>query len=146
MCVCVLCLAEEVLIEEVLMDSRCGYRRGRGCVDMIFGTRQLIEKTMEHKTKMFMLFVDLRKAYDSVPRKVLWSALERYGVPDSLLMIVRSLHDGMQAQVAVDGQVAPMFEVRNGFRQGCVLAPNTFQLILQLRNQTVAGEVQGCRC
>ncbi len=54
-------------------------------MDMIFGARQLIEKTMEHKTKMFMLFVDLRKAYDSVPCKTLWSALERYGVPDSLL-------------------------------------------------------------
>ncbi len=28
--------------------------------------------------------------------------------------LVRSLHDGMQAQVTADGQVAPMFEVRNG--------------------------------
>ncbi len=81
---------------------------------------------------MFMLFVDLRKAYDSVPRKALWYALERYGVPDSLLRIVRSLHDGMQAQVTVDGQVAPMFEVRNGLRQGCVLAPTLFNLYFNL--------------
>ncbi len=38
----------QTVAEEVLMDSQCGYRRGRGCVDMIFGARQLIEKTMEH--------------------------------------------------------------------------------------------------
>ena len=30
-------------------------------------------------THMFMLFIDLRKMYDSVPREALWSALERYG-------------------------------------------------------------------
>jgi len=36
------------------------------------GARQLIEKTIEHDTKVFMLFVDLRKAYDSVPREEIW--------------------------------------------------------------------------
>ena len=57
--------------EEVLPDSQCGFRRDRVCVDMIYCTRQLMERTKEHNTKLFMLFVDLRKAYDSVPRQVL---------------------------------------------------------------------------
>ena len=35
---------------------------------MIFCARQLIEKSIEHNTKAFVLFVDLKKAYDSVPR------------------------------------------------------------------------------
>ncbi len=122
----------QTMAEEMLLDSQCGFRRGRGCVDMIFGARQLIEKTIEHNTKMFMLFVDLKKAYDSVPREALWSALESYGIPDSLLKIVRSLHDGMQAQVIVDGRVAPTFEVRNGLRQGYVLAPTLFNLYFNL--------------
>ena len=52
---------------EVLSDSQCGFRSGRGCVDMIFCARQIVEKAREHNTKIYMLFVDLRKAYDSVP-------------------------------------------------------------------------------
>ena len=79
-----------------------------------------------------MLFVDLRKAYDSVPRKALWCALEKYGIPEPMLKLVCSLHDGMKAEVTVDGQVAPEFEVCNGLRQGCVLAPTLFNLYINL--------------
>ena len=63
----------QVVVEDSLPDSQCGFRSGRGCVDMIFCARQLVEKAREHNTKLFMLFVDLRKAYDFVP----WSLLMR---------------------------------------------------------------------
>ena len=63
------------LAEEVLPESQCGFRKGRGCSDMIFTVRQLIEKANEHKAKIFLVFIDLRKAYDSVPREALWVAL-----------------------------------------------------------------------
>ena len=57
--------------EGLLTDSQCGFRSGRGCADMIFVARQLIEKTLEHNDSLFILFVVLRKAYDSVPRSAL---------------------------------------------------------------------------
>ena len=44
--------------EEVLPDSQCGFWQVRGCVDMIFCARQMIEKAVEHNTKIFMLFID----------------------------------------------------------------------------------------
>ena len=46
--------------------------------------------------------------------------------------VIRSLHDGVQAEVTVDGQVAPKFEVCNGLRQGCVIAPTLFNLYFTL--------------
>ena len=67
--------------EEVLSDSQCGFRAARGCTDMIFCVRQLIEKAREHNTKLYLLFVDLRKAYDSVPRQALWVTLKKFGIP-----------------------------------------------------------------
>ena len=91
------------VVGEVLPDSQCGFRRGRGCVDMIFCARQMIEKAVEHNTKIFMLFIDLQKAYDSVPFQALWCALESYGVPEAMMWMIRSLHDGMKAEVTVDG-------------------------------------------
>ena len=35
--------------DEELNESQCGFRRGRGCTDMIFCARQLIEKSLEHE-------------------------------------------------------------------------------------------------
>ena len=63
--------------EEVLPDSQCGFRAGRGCVDMVFCARQLVEKAREHNATLYLLFVDLRKAYDSVPREALWHVLRK---------------------------------------------------------------------
>ena len=51
--------------EEELPESQCGFRVGRGCSDMIFTVRQLVEKTVEHQSKQFLIFIDLTKAYDT---------------------------------------------------------------------------------
>ena len=47
-----------------------------------------MEKTRKHDDALFMMFVDLKKAYDSVPRKALWTVLEKYGVPPTMLSII----------------------------------------------------------
>ena len=100
----------EELSEAVLPDSQCGFRSCRCCVDMVFVIRQLIEKTIEHDSSLYILFVDLKKAYDSIPRDCLWRVLEKLGVPPAMLSIIRSLHEGMhmQAVVRVPGQQRPM--------------------------------------
>ena len=66
----------QVIAEEILPDSQCGFRKGRGCTDMIFVARQLVEICREHNDTLFVLFVDLRNTYDSVPRPALWQVLE----------------------------------------------------------------------
>jgi len=54
-------------------------------VDMIFVARQLLEKTREHGDSLFIMFMDLKKAHDSVPRSALWSILVKCGVPPIML-------------------------------------------------------------
>ena len=76
-----------------------------------------------------MCFIDLIKAYDSVDRKLLWDVLARFGVPPRMLAVVRQFHDGMQACVGLDdGEGSDMFDVGQGLRQGCVLAPPLFNM------------------
>ena len=52
-----------------------------------------------------MLFIDIRKAYDSIPREPLCHVLQKFGIPQSMINVICSLHDGMhmQAEVTVDG-------------------------------------------
>ena len=67
------------VLEDEVPESQCGFRAGRGCPNAVFCARQLIEKSYEHRTKICLVFIDLRKAYDSVPRAALWVALEKLG-------------------------------------------------------------------
>ena len=82
---------------------------------MIFVARQLVEKAREHGESLYVLFVDLRKAYDSVPRQALWKVLEKYGVPEKMLNVVKSFHEGMHAELRVGSTVTERFEVRMAY-------------------------------
>ena len=129
--------------EKELPESQCGFRKGRGCSDMIFVVRQLVEKASEHRSKLFLLFVDLRKAYDSVPRAAMWRALEKLGIPKYIINIIRSFHDGMTARMRVNGELTEEFPVENGLRQGCTLAPTLFNLYACLLVERWSKRVEG---
>ena len=83
---------------------------------------------IEHQAKQFFIFVDLKKAYDSVSREALCLALKKLGVPDTLIDIIRSFHDNMNASIRVDGELLEEIEVNNGLRQRCSMAPTLFNL------------------
>ena len=93
------------MAEEVLTKSQCGFRRGRSCSDMVFTMRQLVEKSWEHLAKLFVTFIDLQKAYDSVPRNAMWMALRKLGVPDSIISLIGSFHQGRRATIQLDGEL-----------------------------------------
>ena len=59
------------ITERILPESQCGFRKGRGCTDMMFVARQPVKKCREHDDALFVLLVDLKKAYNSVPRSAL---------------------------------------------------------------------------
>ena len=64
--------------------------------------RQLVEKASEHIDILFVLFVDLKKAYSSVSINALWRVLEKVSVPPTKLQVMRSFHDSMWTDVRVD--------------------------------------------
>ena len=55
-------------------NSQFGFVRGRGTTDAIFVVRQLQEKYLAANKRLYMALVDLEKAFDCVPRKVIWWA------------------------------------------------------------------------
>ena len=57
------------------------------------------------KKPNYLTFVDLRKAYDSVPRAAMWRVLERYGIPPTMASLIRLFHEDMTAQLRVQGEV-----------------------------------------
>ena len=129
----------QTVAEEELAESQCGFRRGWGCTDLVFCAKQLIEKTLEHEDTLYLTFVDLRKAYDSVPRAAMWRVLEKYGFPPRMVSLIRSFHEDMTAELRVQGEVLEGdVEVTNGLRQGCTMAPTLFNLFFNL-------VIQSCR-
>ena len=77
-----------------------------------------------------MVFVDFSKAFDTGGRTGLWQLLRKYGCPEKFTTMIEVLHTGMMANVSVGGEVSESFSVTNGVKQGCVLAPTLFSILL----------------
>ena len=76
-----------------------------------------------------MVFVDLTKAFDAVNRD-LWDILRKFGCPPTFIAILQKFHAGMCAQVVMAGSQSSSFPVEVGVKQGCVLTPIIFNLLL----------------
>ena len=118
-------------VADVIMpESQCGFRKDRSTTDMIFAARLLQEKCREQHQDLFVAFVDLTKAFDTVNRDLLWIILSKCGCPPKFTAILREFHQGMSARAVAGGLVSEPFAVNVGVKQGCVLAPVIFNIYL----------------
>ncbi|XP_076042061.1 uncharacterized protein LOC143025963 [Oratosquilla oratoria] len=114
--------------EDNLPEAQCGFRPNRSTADMIFVMRQVQEKCIEQNMDLYAVFIDLTKAFDTVNREALWVILSKLGCPEKFVNLIRQFHDDMTGQVLSGGEVSEPFNISNGVKQGCVLAPILFNL------------------
>ena len=86
----------------------------------------ITRKCQEQYKDLYVVFIDLTKAFDSVNRPGLWVILSKIACPHKFIGIVKSFHDGMLASVIDGGSMSSQFIVSCGTKQGCVLAPLLF--------------------
>ena len=86
-------------------------------------------KAWEFHRLLYICFIDLWKAYDSINREALWSILQSfYHLPVKLISVIQAVHDGSRAAVRAYGRVSVSFDVTCGVCQGCVLEPALLNL------------------
>ena len=77
------------------------------------------------------IFIDLEKAFDRVPRQVLWWAMRKLGVEEWIVRLVQALYDGAKCRVRVNHKLGQPFSVKVGLHQGSVLSPLLFIIVLE---------------
>ncbi|KAI3358019.1 hypothetical protein L3Q82_003043 [Scortum barcoo] len=92
------------IVDPRIQEEQCGFRPGRGTVDQLYTLLAgCLEGLWEFAQPVHMCFVDLEKAFDRVPRGILWGVLHEYGVRGPLLRAVRSLYDRSRSLVRIAG-------------------------------------------
>jgi exonuclease III len=121
-------LAAYVEKEGLLPEEQSGFRAHRSVLDSQHTARRLLETAKSCNVRLYMAFVDISKAYDTVDRDLLWCVLHRIGVPRKMVGVIKAFHDNMTASVRVGGEKSDVFSVDGGLGQGCVLAPLLFNI------------------
>ena len=89
----------------ILPEEQSGFRPNRSTTDMMFVIRRLLELARKKQIPLYVCFIGLTKAYDSVDRTPLWAVLARFCVPQNMASVIRQFRDGMRACVRLDGRV-----------------------------------------
>jgi len=124
------------LMKRIGMESQVGFRWDRGTIDGLFTTYLGLSKRKEHGLETWALFIDLVKAFDSVPRDALFAVLRRYGMPDHFVKVLIRLHYGAKVKVKI-GDVDSEINSTIGVRQGSCEGPVLFLFIMQAAMETL---------
>ena len=129
-------VVERRMREIIEIDKRqFGFMPGRGTTDAIFGARRMQEGYVGRKKNLFMGFVDLEKAFDWVPKRVIEWAVKRRGVPELLVRAVMKMYEGAETKVRCRNTLSDSFPVHVGVHQGLVLSPLLFAIIIDVLSE-----------
>ena len=80
-----------------------------------------LRKKWEYNEEVYQLFIDFKKAYDSVKREVLYKILIEFGIPRKLVRFIKMSLTETYSRVRVGKNVSDRFPIRNGLKQGDTL-------------------------
>ena len=109
--------------------------------DAIFIVCQLQEKHLAANKLLYMAFVDLEKAFDRVPRDVIWWAMQKLGINKWLVRLVQSMYKDVRSRVRVGSGYSEEFGVKVGVHQGSVLSPLLFIIVLEALSREHADDL-----
>ena len=124
------CQNLRLLCEEIafLPESQCGFRKARNTVDMVFTAKVIQQSCREKQVPLYLAFLDIAKAYDSVHRQTLWKILEAIGIPPTMLTLFKLLYGETKYRVKLMGKFSDPFLVKQGLKQGCPAACLLFNI------------------
>jgi hypothetical protein len=124
------------VLQECGLESQSGFTPDRGTIDGLFSVFVALQKRKEHNLDSWILFVDLVKAFDSVPRAALFAVLRRFGLPDHFINLVIRLHKNAKVKVKI-GDVDSEIDSSIGVRQGSCEGPVLFLFVMQAALETL---------
>ena len=137
----------ERVIEHRLRSLTCitinqfGFMPGRSTIEAIFLLRQVMERYREQKKDLHMVFIDLEKAYDKIPRNVMWWALEKHKVPTKYVALIKDMYNKVVTSVRTNDGDTSDFSINIGLHQRSALSLYLFALVMDEVTRDIQGDI-----
>lgn len=117
-------------VVEPLDVSQGGFRARRSVLDQVMSLNEILIQRNRIATPPIVVFLDIKAAYDSVDRRILWRKLADKGASAVLLTVLQALFDQCCSTVAVLGQDSGLLTHEAGLLQGSIISPVLYSLFV----------------
>ena len=107
----------------LMCEEQAGFRKGYSTTDHIFNLKCLIDLYLHRGRKLYCVFVDYRKAFDSVRRVYLWQKLLKFTIDGKMFKIIKSMYNNVKSCVRQGNSCSNFFQFNVGVpqRENCHL-------------------------
>lgn len=115
---------------EPLHIAQGGFRDRRGCLDQVTYLNEFIAQSENLDLDVFITFLDIKAAYDTVHRPLLWHKCRKKGFPEYLIRVLQALFDNTTARIGIRGVNSESFSLSSGLLQGSILSPLLYSIFI----------------
>jgi hypothetical protein len=89
-----------------------------------------MKRGREQKKDLYIIFIDLEKAYDKMPRNIMWWVLQKHKVSSKYITLIKDMYDNIVTSLRTSDRDTNDFPINIGLHQGSALSHYLFALVM----------------
>ena len=139
------CLTKYLDCVGIIGEEQAGFRHGYSTLDHIFVFHSILSIYLHKKRKVYVAFIDYKKAFDLIDRSSLWSKLIASSINGKIIRVIYNMYDNAKSCVVNDSMYSEFFGCNIGVRQGENLSPLLFAIYLNDFDLFISRRYEGLK-